>query len=141
SPLSFERLESMPIALITIASSGRGQHFAYAVARQKYDLFLVARREARLNAVAVRAQKLGAGHVEIVSADLSQRGAPPELYARLNAMPVEVDYLVNNAGFGTTGRFDRMALAREIEEIELNVVSVVALTRLFLPAMIERRRG
>jgi short-subunit dehydrogenase len=131
----------MPTALITGASSGIGEHFAYALARQKYDLVLVARREARLKEVAGRAQVLGAGQVEIVSADLSQSGTPLELYTRLNAMPLEVDYLVNNAGFGTTGRFDRMPLTREIEEIELNVVSLVALTRLFLPAMIERRRG
>jgi uncharacterized protein len=131
----------MATALITGASSGIGESFAYALARQNYDLVLTARREDRLNAVAATAKELGAGRTEICPADLGRAGAPLELHARLAAAPIEVDYLINNAGFGTTGRFDRLPLAREIEEIELNVTALVALTRLFLPSMIERRRG
>src|SRR5713101_8416763 len=131
----------MPTALITGASSGIGESFAYALARQNYDLVLVARREDRLNAVAAKAREMGAGRTEIVAADLARSAAPLELQARLAAVPIEVDYLINNAGFGTTGRFERLPLAREIEEIELNVAALVRLTRLFLPSMIERRRG
>ncbi len=131
----------MPTALITGASSGIGESFAYALARQNYDLVLVARREDRLDAVAAKAREMGAGRTEIVAADLARSAAPLELQARLAAVPIEVDYLINNAGFGTTGRFERLPLAREIEEIELNVAALVRLTRLFLPPMIERRRG
>jgi len=131
----------MLTALITGASSGIGESFAYALARQNYDLVLVARREDRLNAVAAKAREMGAGRTEIVAADLARSAAPLELQARLAAVPIEVDYLINNAGFGTTGRFERLPLAREIEEIELNVAALVRLTRLFLPPMIERRRG
>ena len=131
----------MATALITGASSGIGQSFAYALARQHYDLVLVARRQDRLNAVAAKAKEIGAGSTEIVASDLTRGGAPVELQARLAAVPIEIDYLINNAGFGTTGRFDRLPLAREVEEIELNVTALIALTKLFLPPMIERRNG
>src|SRR5215472_6857035 len=131
----------MATALITGASSGIGESFAYALARQNYGLVLVARRQDRLQAVAAKAKEIGAGRTEIVAADLGRSDAPLELQARLAAVPIEVDYLINNAGFGTTGRFDRLPLAREINEIELNVTALVALTRLFLPPMVERGRG
>jgi short-subunit dehydrogenase len=131
----------MATALITGASSGIGEAFAYALARQKYDLVLVARREDRLKAVAARSSDIGAGRAEIVTCDLARGGAALEVQERLSALGVQVDYLINNAGFGTTGRFDRLPLEREIEEVELNVTSLVALTRIFLPPMIERRHG
>jgi short-subunit dehydrogenase len=131
----------MGTALITGASSGIGEKFAYELARQHYDLVLVARRQERLNVVARKAKDLGSNRTEIVPIDLGRFGAPLELQAHLAAASIEVDYLINNAGFGTTGRFDRLPLQREIEEIELNVSALVALTRLFLPAMIERRHG
>ena len=65
----------------------------------------------------------------------------PRCISNSPADGVHVDYLVNNAGFGTTGRFHLLPLERELEEIELNVTSLVAMTRLFLPAMVERQRG
>jgi uncharacterized protein len=131
----------MVTALITGASSGIGEKFAYQLAGRHYDLVLVARRRDRLHAVASKARDVGAGRTEIVAADLARAGAPLELQARLASESIEVDYLINNAGFGTTGRFDRLSLEREVEEIELNVSALVALTRLFLPSMIERRQG
>jgi hypothetical protein len=131
----------MPTALITGASSGIGEHFAYALARQGYALVLVARREGRLKDVAVSARELGAKRAEVMPADLAQRQAPGQLQERLAAASIDIDCLINNAGFGTRGRFDRLPLDRELEEIELNVVALVALTRLFLPVMIQRRQG
>jgi short-subunit dehydrogenase len=131
----------MATALITGASSGIGERFAYALARQNYGLVLVARRQDRLEAVAAKSMEIGAARTEVVACDLSHSNAPLELQARLAAVPIEVDYLINNAGFGTTGRFDRLPLAREIDEIELNVTALVALTRLFLPPMVERGHG
>jgi uncharacterized protein len=131
----------MATALITGASSGIGESFAYALARQNYDLVLVARRQDRLQGVAAKAIELGAGHIEIAVFDLGRRDAPRELQARLASVPIEIDFLINNAGFGTAGRFDRLPLEREIDEIELNVTALVALTRLFLPQMVERGRG
>jgi uncharacterized protein len=128
-------------ALVTGASSGLGEQFAYVLGREHYDLVLVARREDRLAAVAGRARSFGAGSVRTIRADLAQHETPAALHAQLVADRVHVDYLVNNAGFGTTGNFHRLQFAREIEEIDLNVSAVVAMTRLFLPAMVERRHG
>jgi uncharacterized protein len=128
-------------ALITGASSGLGEQFAYALGREHYDLVLAARREDRLAAVAERARAAGAGTVRVVRADLADRQTPATLYQQLASDGIQVDYLVNNAGFGTSGRFHLLPQERELEEIELNVTSLVALTRLFLPAMVERRRG
>lgn len=131
----------MPTALITGASSGLGEQFAYALGRERYDLILAARREDRLAAVAGRARTAGAGAVRTIRADLAQRETPAALFEQLTRDGVQLDYLVNNAGFGTSGRFHLLPLERELEEIELNVTSLVAMTRLVLPAMIERRRG
>jgi short-subunit dehydrogenase len=131
----------MPTALITGASSGIGEQFAYALAREKYDLVLTARREDRLNAIAGNTRERGAGRAEIIAIDLAARDAPRRIFERLSAARIEIDYLVNNAGFGTSGRFDRLPLERELEEIDLNVTALAAMTRLFLPAMAERRRG
>jgi uncharacterized protein len=128
-------------ALITGASSGLGEQFAYALARGKYDLVLVARRAKRLEEVAAKARQLGAGQTEIIPADLNDRDRPTAIAQRLDTAQIQVEFLVNNAGFGTAGRFDRMPLARELEEIDVNISALVALTRLFLPAMIVRGRG
>jgi len=131
----------LPTALITGASSGLGEQFAYALGREHYDLVLAARREDRLAAVAGRARTAGAGAVRTIRADLTQRETPAALYQQLTTDGVHIDYLVNNAGFGTSGRFHQLPLERELEEIELNVTSLMAMTRLFLPAMVERRSG
>ncbi len=131
----------MTTALITGASSGLGAEFARQLAREKYDLILTARRTGRLNAVAEEAKGLGAPTVRVIPSDLAPAPAAGVLYDRLTGEGVAVDYLVNNAGFGTRGRFDRLELERELEQIGLNVGALVALTRLFLPAMVERGHG
>ena len=131
----------MSTALVTGASSGLGEQFAYALGREHYDLVLAARREDRLAAVAGRARSAGAGTVRVIRADLAQPETPAALYQQLTSDGVKIDYLVNNAGFGTSGRFHLLPLERELEEIQLNVTSLVAMTRLFLPAMVERRSG
>lgn len=131
----------MTTALITGASSGIGRQFAISLARMLYDLVLVARREDRLKEVADLARGQGASKVEIIAADLSKHETPAEIHRRLEEAGIQIDYLVNNAGFGTSGRFDRLPLERELEEIDLNVGTTVALARLFLPGMVERRRG
>jgi short-subunit dehydrogenase len=131
----------MPGALITGASSGIGEQFAYFLARDGYTLALSARREDRLRAVAAEASRRGATGVSIFPADLGRRSAPGELYSQVTAAGLKIEMLVNNAGFGTRGRFDHLPLERELEEIDLNVSALVALTHLFLPAMIAARKG
>ncbi|MGH7836353.1 MAG: SDR family NAD(P)-dependent oxidoreductase, partial [Candidatus Binataceae bacterium] len=131
----------MPTALITGASSGLGEQFAYALARQRHDLVLVARRGDRLEQVAARAKELGAARVEIKAMDLGRRETPQAICDQLKHDQIEIHYLVNNAGFGTSGRFNQLALERELEEIDLNVTALVNLTHLLLPAMIARHGG
>ncbi|MGH7986214.1 MAG: SDR family NAD(P)-dependent oxidoreductase [Candidatus Binataceae bacterium] len=131
----------MSTALITGASSGLGEQFAYSLGRRKYNLVLIARREERMRSIAARAKEMGAPETRVIACDLSRREAPEEIQRRLDGEQVTIDYLVNNAGFGTSGHFERLPLERELEEIDLNVKALVALTRLFLPAMVRRHGG
>jgi short-subunit dehydrogenase len=131
----------MIAALVTGASSGIGEQFAYALAKEGRNLVLVARREDRLTSVAETARKLGAGDIKIIAADLSKRSAAVQLASRLELEQWEVDLLINNAGFGSRGRFTQLPLERELSEIELNVGAVVAMTRVFGAAMVQRGSG
>lgn len=131
----------MPTALVTGASSGLGEEFARQLAREHYDLVLTARREERLRSVAAEAESLGAANVHVIPSDLARADAPAALERQLAERGIEIDYLVNNAGFGTNGMFHQLPLARELEQINLNVTSLVALTGLLLPAMVKRGRG
>jgi short-subunit dehydrogenase len=131
----------MTTALITGASSGLGEEFAYQLARERYDLVLVARRKDRLEAVAARAREFGSKTVTILASDLASPGAAAKLHAEVAALSLEIGYLVNNAGFGTHGAFCELPIEREIEEIELNVAALVAVCRLFAPAMAARKSG
>ena len=132
----------MPVALITGASSGIGEQFAYALAREGYALALTARREDRLEAVAAEARRRGAPDVKYLSRRSERaRPAPAELYGQVAGGGLKIDLLVNNAGFGTRGRFDHLPLERELEQIDLNITALVALTHLFVPDMIAARQG
>src|SRR5579875_2013722 len=132
---------TMATALVTGSSAGIGEEFAYALAREHYELVLIARRDERLKQVAEKARILGSGKVTTIAADLARRETPAAIYRQLAEQNIAIDYLVNNAGFGTRGRFAELALERELEEIDLNVGALVAMTRLFVPAMVERRHG
>ncbi len=131
----------MPWALITGASSGLGEEFAYALARERFSLVLTARRKERLEAVAERARALGALAAEPFAQDLSRSDGPPALFERLNQAGLTIDFLVNNAGFGTRGRFDQLPLERELEQIDLNVRAVAAVAHLAVAGMVERGYG
>jgi len=129
------------IALITGASSGIGHALARRVARDGRHVGLVARRAERLEALA--AALVGEHGIEahVLAADLGRGGAGEALAGELDRRGLVVDWLVNNAGFGTHGRFHQLPLARELEEIQLNVATLVELTGRFLPAMVARGRG
>jgi short-subunit dehydrogenase len=131
----------MPWALITGASSGLGEEFAYALARERFSLVLTARREDRLAAVTERARALGALAAHPMAQDLSRRDGPPALFKRLEQAGISIDFLVNNAGFGTRGPFYQLPLERELEEIDLNVTAMVAVARLAVAGMVERGYG
>lgn len=125
----------MPTALVTGASSGLGAQFARQLAARGYDLALVARRAERMEALAAGLPV----ETTVIARDLLT-GAPglaPELHER----GIEVDLLVNNAGFGTYGRVWEIEEGRDAELVRLNCEAVVVLTRAFLPGMIDRGHG
>lgn len=131
----------MGTALVTGASAGIGLELARMFAADKHNLVLVARRREKLEELAAAwTQEFGV-KVTVVEADLSQAQAPQSVFAATQAAGIEVDYLVNNAGFGTNGAFWELDAQRELEQIQVNVTSLVHLTHLFLPAMVARKTG
>lgn len=129
------------IALVTGASSGIGEALARRLARDGRALGLVARRADRLEALATELRAAHRTTVHVLPADLTRPGAVTALVADLDTRGLVVDWLVNNAGFGTVGRFDQLPIARELEEITLNVEALVELTGRLLPGMVRRKRG
>jgi hypothetical protein len=134
-------MDGYKVALITGASSGIGEAFAKALAAKGLDLILVARSEDKLRALAKQLAEVHARRVEVVVADLSLPGSAAKAHTAAQALGLNVDLLINNAGFGTAGPFHKLDLERERQEISLNVTAVVEMTHAFLPAMVERGRG
>ena len=127
-------------ALITGASGGIGLELARLFAAGGYDLVLVARSTAKLEELAGELRKHG-GAVRVLAKDLARPESPEEVFRELEAAGVAVDVLVNNAGFATYGPFVEIDLGRELEELQLNVVTLTHLTKKLLPGMLARRRG
>ena len=123
------------VALVTGASSGIGAEFAKQLAKSGYEVILVARRTDRLEQLA--SELSGPAHA--ISCDLANDAA--SLAGKVGALGLQVDVLVNNAGFGTHGRFTGIDAEREAEEVRLNCEALVTLTHAFLPGMVERGRG
>lgn len=129
-------------ALITGASSGIGEAFAEAYAKQGVDLVLVARSKDKLDAIAARlSKKYGSCRIEVITADLSQQYPGAALLKQVKVLGLEIDVLVNNAGFGFASNFHNDENQRQREMISLNVGAVVDLAQTFLPAMLERGSG
>jgi uncharacterized protein len=128
-------------ALITGASSGIGLELARVLAEAGYNVVLVARGKERLVPLA---SELGTTHgvaAWVVPADLARPDAPAAVFAEVERLGVIVDVLINNAGFGTHGPFAATDLTAELEMLQVNVVAVTHLTKLFLPGMLARGRG
>jgi hypothetical protein len=128
-------------ALVTGASSGLGVDFARELASRGCHLVLVARREDRLREVATELETRYHAKVEIEVADLGVRETPEILYQRLRARDRQIDILVNNAGFGVYGDFLEIPWEREHAMLELDIVTVVQLTKLFARDMVDRGFG
>jgi uncharacterized protein len=128
-------------ALITGASSGIGERFARALAVRRQDLILVARSGGKLLALAEELRREHGVAVEVFPADLSTPAAAEALIRALGEKHLEVETLVNNAGFGARGRFWELPLDRQKEMFHLNVMAVVELTHRLLEPMIAKRRG
>ena len=128
-------------ALITGASAGIGLALAAQLAAGGTNLILTARRRERLETLAGRLSEQHGVRIEVFPADLTLPVAPEQLFAFTEKQRIAVDLLVNNAGFGTYGRFHISDRTRQLAMVQVNVAAVVALTHLYLPRMIERRRG
>lgn len=131
----------MKFTLITGASSGIGEAFARRLAAEKHNLVLVARSEEKLRALC---DELAGNHdvtCRYFAIDLLEAGADVELFDKTENDGLEIDWLINNAGFGSSGDFATLDLERELEIIDLNVSALVALTHRFLQKMRERKRG
>ena len=128
-------------ALVTGASAGIGVELATALAAGGTNLVLTARRRERLDELATRLRTLNGVSVEIVTADLAKADAAERIHSFTMDRRLEIELLINNAGFGVYGEFHRNAPKRELDMIRVNCLAVVHLTQMFLPAMIERRSG
>jgi short-subunit dehydrogenase len=129
-----------PVALVTGASSGIGSELARELARDGHDLVLVARRAEPMDRLADELKAFGASAI-VIAADLAQPGAARSLAGEIDSLGLTVDVLINNAGVGGHGRFDRTDFNRLGEMLQLNIVALTELTRLLLPGMVARRRG
>jgi len=125
-------------ALVTGASAGIGVALARELAQQGAKLILTARRKERLDSLAAEFAAQGT-ETRIVVADLNDPAGPQQIYDAVQDLAVDI--LVNNAGLGQYGRFYQSKPEQEYSMVRVNCEAVVRLTRLFLPRMVERRRG
>ena len=130
----------MATALITGASSGLGAEFAKLFVADKHDVVLVARRRDRLEALAAELRTSGV-RADVIAADLAATSGAQAVIEEVGRLGAEIEFLVNNAGAGATGAFAEMDLSRSLSMVQLNIASLLALTRAFLPPMLARRRG
>ena len=128
------------VALVTGASSGLGEQLAWLAARHGHDVVLVARNTARLEALAtqLRGEKV---EVHVFSADLSLPEAPQQLFDRVREKGLDVEFLINNAGFGSNGPFLDLPLSGEGDMVEVNCNALLKLTHLFARPMQARGHG
>jgi short-subunit dehydrogenase len=126
----------MAIAVVTGASTGIGRDLARLCANAGYDLALVARNRQKLEELA---REFPARNVRVIASDLSRPEVPEQVYSELAG--AEVAMLINNAGAGLRGYFHELDAAAQMSILQLNVNALTRLTRLFLPAMVERRSG
>lgn len=129
------------IALITGASSGIGVEFAKIHAAKGGDVILVARRENLLNELKLELEQTYKVKAYVLACDLSKSEAADELFSKTEELGLEVDVLINNAGFGGYGYFHERDLALEQKMVQVNITSLMNLTHLYLKGMVKRNKG
>lgn len=130
-----------PCALITGASSGIGYELALAFARDRYNLVLVARNQEKLAQVADQLRQEFGIAVKIIALDLALPTSPQEIFQLVQQDAIAIDTLVNNAGFATYGLFSETDIASELQMLQVNVVALTHLTKLFVREMVKRKAG
>jgi hypothetical protein len=128
-----------PLALVTGPSSGIGEDLARILAREGWDLVLVARSADKLHGLADELRASHGADSLVVPADLSDPAAPNAVMKTLGDRPIEA--LINNAGFGVAGSVAEIDTATELRMFQVNVMALVALTKLVLPGMVRRKSG
>jgi short-subunit dehydrogenase len=131
----------MITTLITGASSGIGEAFARALAARGHNLLLVARSEDKLTKLCSELGRVRSIHCQYVALDLSTPESAAQLFEETSKREMEIDFLINNAGFGSMGDFATLEREHELNMIDLNIRVLVELTHRFLQPMRERRRG
>jgi short-subunit dehydrogenase len=139
--MSLPKPQPTSAALVTGASAGIGTEIATELAARGHGLVLVARRKPRLIELANELSDRYGVRVEAVACDLSKAAARARLPGRIAELDLDVEILVNNAGFATNGPFHQSDPERELEQVRVLVEAVVALSSAFIPAMVERGRG
>ena len=129
------------VALITGASSGIGRELAGIHAEHGGDLVIVARREDKLNEIKIHLESKHSVEVTIIPKDLTRPEAAQEVYDYVKNAGIEVEYLINNAGFGGRGKFFERSWKQDLAMIQLNIVALTALSRFFLPDFVKRNSG
>lgn len=129
------------VALITGASTGIGKELAKIHAERGGDLVIVARRKEKLDELKDELELKHLINVKVIAKDLGQPNASQEIYDEIKNAGIEVNYLINNAGFGGRGKFHERSMESDISMINLNVIALTTLTKLFLPDMVERNEG
>jgi short-subunit dehydrogenase len=128
-------------SLITGASAGIGLELARLLAANGSDLVLTARRTDRLQQIATELKSAHNVQIEVCSADLTKPEAPQQIYDFTTAKKLEIEFLINNAGFGAFGYAHEIPAEKMLEMVQVNCSAVVHLTRLYVPAMVARRHG
>lgn len=131
----------MKTVLITGATFGIGYEFAKIFANKKYNLVLVARNRERLNEIESTLKKDNNIFIKTIVKDLSNSNSAQEIFQELEYDKIVIDILINNAGFGLLGSFSELDLQDQLNMIQVNVSSLVHLTKLILPSMLSRGKG
>ena len=129
------------VALITGASSGIGREFARIHASNGGDLIIIARRKDKLIELKKELENKYTVKVKVIAKDLTLPEAAIEVYNEVKELGIQVDYLINNAGFGGRGYFHERPMELDLQMIQVNIVTLTILTRLFLPDFVKRDSG
>jgi uncharacterized protein len=134
-------MPSIRWTIVTGASSGIGADLARQFSAIGHNLILVARRRAKLQALAEELRERDRGIVEVMEFDLTKAKAPQALFDAVAELGIPVHTLVNNAGFGLRGDFVELSIDEQLEMMNINMTALTKLSHLFLPGMIERGHG